>query len=659
MWNHAIKSYHTSAERSRNPLHYHPFVYMSSSSGASSNTALQERHQFSIPLGHNTMNHLSVSGVGDASNAYGPPKGYRKFDSGISSSTMSNNISYYKPDMVGSVSNISQLSGRGSVLKNDKGTNSVQVVKNPLVQNFENSNYALCINRGYFSSKDPVSTLSSKTTLSTASHIQPQGSNLGECRDKGERSSMPSSLCRQEKFNYVQYPEALRKTSRVTDTISKQECNHQFDSTVLSSNKRLDICSTSTKSLMPMSRKNYGSFPMLNNYQPAFGPLEEVQLSGANSSHIDKDTVSLKLSSTDAFASAGKGNRRKRVMPEIPDLNIALADLPDSEDVMENSDPSINRTKCSEKTSVHAVQPGSTSRGKKRCKTSSSGSILKSPSAQGMEESEDASGLISFGTKGLNLGDSHPREILNRSFRKFREGGLNKSGLTFSGKEVIMLDSDDGPASVTISRSSSKELIKVEKNIASDKNSKSQSAQGMEKTEDACGSNLFGTKSINLGESNPHEIASRSFRKLGEGGLNKSELTYAGKEIIVLDSDDDADDGPASVTFTRSSSKELMEVEKNIASDKTDKSPSAQRTAKTEEVTCLWPQNWPLYTSTVRLTGQENPEPSVVHNPHISHVASGSSREREVPRAVATDVIKSVSNKKQIEIQNKVQNNML
>lgn len=312
MWNHAIKSYHTSAERSRNPLHYHPFVYMSSSSGASSNTALQERHQFSIPLGHNTMNHLSVSGVGDASNAYGPPKGYRKFDSGISSSTMSNNISYYKPDMVGSVSNISQLSGRGSVLKNDKGTNSVQVVKNPLVQNFENSNYALCINRGYFSSKDPVSTLSSKTTLSkcrgnlnnlsnfhhicdgsfayigslhdyftgTASHIQPQGSNLGECRDKGERSSMPSSLCRQEKFNYVQYPEALRKTSRVTDTISKQECNHQFDSTVLSSNKRLDICSTSTKSLMPMSRKNYGSFPMLNNYQPAFGPLEEVQLSG-------------------------------------------------------------------------------------------------------------------------------------------------------------------------------------------------------------------------------------------------------------------------------------------------------------------------------------------------------------------------------------------
>ncbi|KAL1833768.1 hypothetical protein ACET3Z_003419 [Daucus carota] len=633
---------------------------MSSSSGASSNTALQERHQFSIPLGHNTMNHLSVSGVGNASNVYGPPKGYRKYDSGISSSTMSNNISYYKPDMVGySVSDISQLSGRGSVLKNDKGTNSVQVVKSPLVQNFENSNYALCINRGYFSSKDPVSTLSSKTTLSTASHIQPQGSNLGECRDKGGRSSMPSSLCRQEKFNYVQYPEALRKTLRVTDTISKQECNHQFDSTVLSTNKRLDICSTSTKSLMPMSRKNYGSFPMLNNYQPAFGPLEEVQLSGANYSHIDKDTVSLKLSSTDAFASAGKGNRRKRVMPEIPDLNIALADLPDSEDVMENSDPSINRTKCSEKTSVHAVQPGSTSRGKKRCKTSSSGSILKSPSAQGMEESEDASGLISFGTKGLNLGDSHPREILNRSFRKFREGGLNKSGLTFSGKEVIMLDSDDGPASVTISRSSSKELIKVEKNIASDKNSKPQSAQGMGKTEDACGSILFGTKSINLGESNPHEIASRSFRKFGEGGLNKSELTYAGKEIIVLDSDDDADDGPASVTFTRSSSKELMEVEKNIASDKTDKSPSAQRPGKTEEVTCLWPQNWPLYTSTVRLTGQENPEPSVVHNLHISHVASGSSREREVPRAVATDVIKSVSKKKQIEIQNKVQNNKL
>lgn len=459
MPNREIKSYHASAERARPPLHNYRSLYVSCLSGGSSSRALQVQHQLSSPLGHYTKNHHSVSRVGNASNISGPPNGYRKVESGSASSTMwSRNISNDEPGMLGyPISNSSQQSERGFVFKNDEETNVVQEVKSLLAQNVENSDNALCISRRDFSSINPVSTFSSETSRSIASHVHPQGSNLKKCIDEGERSSMSFPVCRQEKVDYLRSMQALRKNFRDTDLtiLERGECNHQYDSTVLLVGKeKLDIRSTSTKYMMPMSRKNDYFSLMPNIQRPPSGPLEEIQLSGEQSSHAHKDMIFVRLPYTDALSSAGKGIRRKHVIPDIPDLNIALSDLPNAKDMMGNSDRSTTSTKCLETTSLHAVQPSSTNKRIKHCKTSASGSI-------------------SYGTKSLNLGDSYPREIV-------REGGLNKSELTFSGKEVIVLDSDDdandGPASLTTSSIS------------------------------------FRTKS-----------------------LNKSELTFAGKEVIVLD----------------------------------------------------------------------------------------------------------------------------
>ncbi|KAK1369574.1 hypothetical protein POM88_035666 [Heracleum sosnowskyi] len=230
-----------------------------------------------------------------------------------------------------------------------------------------------------------------------------------------------------------------------------------------------------------MPRKNDCFLRMPNTQRRPFGPLEEIQLSdelGEKSSHAHKDMISVRLPYTDALSSAGKEIRRKRVIPDIPDLNIALSDLPNAKDVMGNSDPSTTSTKSFEMTSLLAVQPSSTSKRIKHCKTSASGSIP-------------------YGTKSLNLGDSYPRDIV-------REGGLNKSELTFSGKEVIVLDSDDdandGPASVT-------------------------------------------TSSI--------PVRTKS--------LNKSELTFSGTEVIVLDIDDD-DDGGGETKFTSFPSSVRMDM---------------------------------------------------------------------------------------------------
>lgn len=79
---------------------------------------------------------------------------------------------------------------------------------------------------------------------------------------------------------------------------------------------------------------------------------------------------------------------------------------------------------------------------------------------------------------------------------------------------------------------------------------------------------------LDSGDSTQQEIVNKSFRKTGKGKRTQSELTFAGKEVIVLDLDVDADDGPSLLTSGGSSSKELIEVEKETNSDKNGKTPS-------------------------------------------------------------------------------------
>lgn len=64
--------------------------------------------------------------------------------------------------------------------------------------------------------------------------------------------------------------------------------------------------------------------------------IKEIHLSGAKSFPVNKDfMMHVKLSSTDAFASPEEV-RSKLVFSEIPDLNTALPDLPDADNLMGN-----------------------------------------------------------------------------------------------------------------------------------------------------------------------------------------------------------------------------------------------------------------------------------------------------------------------------------
>lgn len=151
---------------------------------------------------------------------------------------------------------------------------------------------------------------------------------------------------------------------------------------------------------------------------------------------------------------------------------------------------------------------------------------------------------------------------------------------------------------------------------------------------------------INSVDSPRQEIVNKSVRQSGKSGRTNSKLTFAGKELIVLDSDDDT---PASVTIDGSSSKELIEVEKKKTSDKKGKTPSAEGERKTEEIT---PHSLPLNPPTILQTAQENPEQTVVYKPQNSNVTFEPIPERKVPSAAAMAAITSDFNR-QIDINDK------
>lgn len=158
----AIQSNYGSADKRRHPLHNYQSQDMSHPFGASFNSAHQEQNQIFSPVGHDTGNYLSFGGGANASDISGPLKGISNVESGSGClTTGSRNYSISKPSFQGypisyqsqpPISYHFQQSGRRIVLNYDKEASDVQALKSQLALNFGNTNTALCISRGDFSS---------------------------------------------------------------------------------------------------------------------------------------------------------------------------------------------------------------------------------------------------------------------------------------------------------------------------------------------------------------------------------------------------------------------------------------------------------------------------------------------------------------------------
>lgn len=94
-------------------------------------------------------------------------------------------------------------------------------------------------------------------------------------------------------------------------------------------------------------------------------------------------------------------------------MNIPLPEFPGAGNLMGNLDASTVRSKSSYRGSVHTKEAATKTRKKRKVSAI------------------------------LDAGDSARQEMVKRSLRKVRKGKRTKSELTFAGKEVIVLDSDD------------------------------------------------------------------------------------------------------------------------------------------------------------------------------------------------------------------------
>ncbi|XP_074344525.1 uncharacterized protein LOC141683676 isoform X1 [Apium graveolens] len=124
--------------------------------------------------------------------------------------------------------------------------------------------------------------------------------------------------------------------------------------------------------------------------------IKKNLFSGAEPFTVNKDVKNIKLTSTELSVPLEEV-RSKRVIPVIPDLNIALPESPDAGKLMGHSDSSTHRSKTRKKRKMSDI---------------------------------------------LDSGDSS-RQEMNKSFRQVLKGKRTKLERTFAGKEVIVLDSDD------------------------------------------------------------------------------------------------------------------------------------------------------------------------------------------------------------------------
>lgn len=569
---------------------------MSHSSGTSFNSGRQGKNQLLTPLGDDTKNNLSVGKMGNASNISRPQKGFPNIESRSASLTLGSR-NYSQPSSQGYLmSHLSQPSGRGFVSNCDKQTTDVQLLRSRLARNFNNNFNALSISRGNFPSLHPTRPMWAETSHSTISQIQPQGLILRECINEGGQSSVPSI-------------QAFRKNSDTDLRILKQGCgDYQSNSTLLLGQDKKDICSTFKSSVISLSRKDDGSFLMLNNvspkhnhsqacYQDLHQGIQNLSQIGLLPSWSSSSKLKM-LDQQHRFQTRLHSAHDVRTMKTFTPVNsvIRASEVPHMISETTRSLPNgerVDSSFCKEnrlsekfealdlnKDSYQAFGHGQQGV-KLQCLDSSthSGGIesVQCPSAflfVSKNELSAETGTHDTDIKENHLSGARPFTVNKnvRTYVKLSSTDASVFPVELWSKPVIPVIPDlnialpESPGADTLMRH-------LDASTQRKKRSYRSSVHAMEPTIKTRKKHKT-SDILDSGDSTQQEIVNKSFRKTGKGKRTQSELTFAGKEVIVLDLDVDADDGPSLLTSGGSSSKELIEVEKETNSDKNGKTPS-------------------------------------------------------------------------------------
>ncbi|KAK1352201.1 hypothetical protein POM88_053465 [Heracleum sosnowskyi] len=515
---------------------------MSPSFETSPNSGRQEQNQLLSHLGHDTKNFLSLGEVGNASDISGP----RNVESRNASLTMgSRNYITSVPSLQSSfMSYRSQPSGRG-------------LVQSRLPRNFNDSTNASFISRGNFSTVYTSTPIWPGTSHSTISRIQPQGLIPGGCINEGGRSSVPSVIRGQEKGDNMQSMQEFRRYG-----------DYQSNSTLLLGQEKKEICSSFRTPVIPLSRKDDGSFLMLNNASPnhdhseaCYQELHQGIQNPPQMGLFPSWSSSSKLKTLDQqhFLQTRNHSAQMNTMRTFTPVNSVVGASQGPLVISDRSLPNeerVNASFCKENRLPEKYDEV-VDLNKESCQLfghSQQGVKLQpldTPTGSGGITSVQHPSAFQFVSKNeLSAeGGSHVTDIQENHLSGAKPFPVNKDARTYVSSEELW----------------SKPVIPgiPDLNIPLPAMEPTTKTRRKRKMSDI----------LNSGNSAQQEIINKSFRQIKKGKRTKSELTFAGKEVIDLDL---LDDGPSSKMDCGSSSKELIEVEKKT-SDKNGKTPSGPK----------------------------------------------------------------------------------
>ncbi|KAK1358632.1 hypothetical protein POM88_043106 [Heracleum sosnowskyi] len=483
---------------------------MSPSFETSPNSGRQEQNQLLSHLGHDTKNFLSLGEVGNASDISGPRNGFRNVESRNASLTMgSRNYITSVPSLQSSfMSYRSQPSGRG-------------LVQSRLPRNFNDSTNASFISRGNFSTVYTSTPIWPGTSHSTISRIQPQGLIPRGCINEGGRSSVPSVIRGQENADHMQSMQAFRRYDGSFLMLNNASPNHDHSEACyqelhqgiqIPPQMGLFPSWSSSSKLETLDQQHFlqtRNHSAQMNTMRTFTPVNSVV--GASQGPLMISDRSLPNEER-VNASFCKENRLPEKFDEVVDLNKEPCQL------FGHSQQGVK------------LQP------------------LDTPTGSGGITSVQHPSAFQFVSKNeLSAeGGSHVTDIQENHLSGAKPFPVNKDARTYVSSEELW----------------SKPVIPgiPDLNIP---------LPAMEPTTKTRRKRKIKDK-MDSGNSAQQEIINKSFRQIKKDKRTKSEITFAGKEVIDLDL---LDDGPSSKMDCGSSSKELIEVEKKN-SDKNGKTPS-------------------------------------------------------------------------------------
>ncbi|KAK1352199.1 hypothetical protein POM88_053463 [Heracleum sosnowskyi] len=483
---------------------------MSPSFETSPNSGRQEQNQLLSHLGHDTKNFLSLGEGGNATDISGPRNGFRNVESRNASLTMgSRNYITSVPSLQSSfMSYRSQPSGRG-------------LVQCRLPRNFNDSTNASFISRGNFSTVYTSTPIWPGTSHSTISRIQPQGLIPRGCINEGGRSSVPSVIRGQENVDHMQSMQAFRRYDGSFLMLNNASPNHDHSEACyqelhqgIQNPPQMGLFPSwsSSSKLKTLDQQHFlqtRNHSAQMNTMRTFTPVNSVV--GASQGPLVISDRSLPNEER-VNASFCKENRLPEKFDEVVDLNKEPCQL------FGHSQQGVK------------LQP------------------LDTPTGSGGITSVQHPSAFQFVSKNELSAEAglHVTDIQENHLSGAKPFPVNKDARTYVSSEELW----------------SKPVIPgiPDLNIPLPAMEPTTKTRRKRKVSDI----------LNAGNSAQQEIINKSFRQIKKGKRTKSELTFAGKEVIDLDL---LDDGPSSKLNCGSSSKEPIEVEKKT-SDQNGKTPS-------------------------------------------------------------------------------------